>query len=678
MELFTNGTVFAVKSDFADKDTVKAAGFWWHGLVNCRAGCDACKAKLGKIWWTPKVEIAYKLRNFASPSQKEQLEAAFMKMDTQIAASRATDSDMVVPAPEGLSYLGYQKAGIAYALGRRNTLIADEMGLGKTVQTLGVINASPECRRVLCLARKSLRLNWADEARKWLVRPFEVVMPDTLGEFEKACNVELDALGLFVIVNAEKIKTQKWLELAMFVGWDLLIIDEAHDYKNPEAQRTRAVLGWVQKSKDARGRVVDRVCHEGIRHASARSMFLTGTPIENRPVEVHALVSALDEQFEGFNFLKRYCGAKQVQAGNKLVWDFSGATNLDELQSRLRSTIMVRRLKKDVLLDLPAKQREVIRLEPTAEMAELLSVEKKMATEIRLANYESQVADLAIASKRLDIDRLSTVRHDLGLLKAELVAEQVEQVLLQREKVILFCHHKDVVASLAAALAKHGVVTVTGDTKEEDRHAAVKAFQGPILEHGVRVFIGTIKAAGVGLTLTASSYVGMAELSYVPADVSQAEDRAHRIGQKDTVQVQHFVIDGSLDAIMAKMIIKKQAVADKALDTEPVVLKPDPNAGEEKFEISLPPAKVGDQRHKLAPERLRKLCHEGLRSLAGMCDGAVEKDGSGFNRFDSSLGKSLAASERLTDGQVWLAKKMLRKYAKQLGKDITDALLEAS
>ncbi len=655
MELFTNGSVFAVKSDFADKDVVKGAGFWWHGLSQCKAGCDACKAKLGKIWWTPKLEIAYKLRLFAAPSQKQLLEDMFAKMDTQIAASRATDSDVVIPAPEGLSYLGYQKAGIAYALNRRNTLIADEMGLGKTVQALGVINASPEYKRVLCLARKSLRLNWADEAEKWLVNPFEVVMPDTLAEFEQTVNTELDAIGVFVIVNAEKIKNEKWLQVAMFAGFDLLIIDEVHDYKNRESQRTRAVLGW----KEDKGDQNPGLYHDGIKDVAKRSVFLTGTPIENRPVEIHTVISSLDSQFEGFHFLKRYCAAKQVMKGPRLQWDFSGASNLDELQSRLRSTIMVRRLKKDVLTELPAKQREIVRLESSARAKELIAQEKKLAPD-----FEQEISAL-ISGERAMASQLSLIRHELGLLKVEQVCEQIENILLSRDKVILFAHHKDVVAALAAGLTKHGVVTVTGDTHESDRHLAVKLFQAPAAESGVRVFVGTFKAAGVGLTLTASSYVGIAEQSYVPADITQAEDRAHRIGQKDTVQVQHFVTDGTLDATMAKMVIRKQAIANAALDTVVEPLKPE-NA--ETF--TLP-----KNRYQVAPDRLRSLVHEGLRSLAAVCDGAKEKDGAGFNGFDSGIGKSLAAQERLSDGQVWLAKKMLRKYARQLGKELTDALL---
>lgn len=161
--------------------------------------------------------------------------------------------------------------------------------------------------------------------------------------------------------------------------------------------------------------------------------------------------------------------------------------------------------------------------------------------------------------------------------------------------------------------------------------------------------------------------MGLAELSYVPADVTQSEDRAHRIGQRDSVQVQHLVFDGSLDSIMAKMLIAKQKIADKALDIEPEKLeKP---SLEQEFKIDLPQK----PKHAPAPEYLRVLVHQGLRILAGVCDGASQRDDSGFNRFDSVLGKELAARDRLTDGQVWLAKKMLRKYSRQLPEEITNA-----
>ena len=192
-----------------------------------------------------------------------------------------------------------------------------------------------------------------------------------------------------------------------------------------------------------------------------------------------------------------------------------------------------------------------------------------------------------------------------------------------------------------------------------DRQAAVDRFQG---DPDCRVFVGGILAAGVGITLTASAHVVFAELDWVPGNVAQAEDRCHRIGQTDRVLVQHLVIDGSLDARMAHMIVDKQAVIDAALDDEPdrtlVVHTPTP-----------PPPPLPDAH----PDDAAAV-QDALRSLAGVCDGAVELDDQGFNRFDTRLGTSLAAAPKLSARQVDAGLRVVWKYHRQLAPDTVAAL----
>lgn len=244
--------------------------------------------------------------------------------------SRAVDAAIEIPAPDEMAYLPYQRAGIAYAAARAGTLIADEMGLGKTIQVLGLINADATINATLVICPKSLTLNWYREARKWLVRA------TTIGLVNGA--VPPSAL---VIASYEGAK--KHQEALATRSWDLVVVDEAHLIKNQKAQRTKTVHAIAKNAK--------------------RRVALTGTPIANRPVELFSILKLVDPGHwdQGpkggfFAFARRYANAHQTRYG----WDFSGASNLPELQDRLRATCMVRRLKADVLTELPPKRRQVV------------------------------------------------------------------------------------------------------------------------------------------------------------------------------------------------------------------------------------------------------------------------------------------------------------------------------
>ncbi len=307
-----------------------------------------------------------------------------------------------------------------------------------------------------------------------------------------------------------------------------------------------------------------------------RRVLLSGTPIVNRPIELWPIVRSLDPQGLGKSFWAyagRYCGAVQTRYG----LDTSGASNLDELQQKLRASFMVRRLKRDVLTDLPPKVRQIIEI-PAAGMEHLVDTEKAQYAQHRAeierlqaqaeALREAGGADYAGAVEKLQeatgaaFTEMSAIRHELALAKLPHVIEHVEAAIENTGKVVVMCWHHDVVDALAAHFGAEAVV-VSGKVSIADRNKAVERFQ---TESGCKLFIGTIKAAGVGLTLTASSTVIFAELWWVPGDISQAEDRCHRIGQTDFVLVQHLVVDGSIDATQAKTLVEKQDVIDRALD----------------------------------------------------------------------------------------------------------------
>ncbi len=416
---------------------------------------------------------------------------------------------------------------------------------------------------------------------------------------------------------------------------------------------------------------------EGLVQRANRVLLLTGTPILNKPIEVQPLLAALaPEEFGNFmGFAKRYAAAHQKNIGRRLVWDFSGASNLGELQERLRATVMVRRLKKDVLTELPAKRRQVVvmatngaaaavRAEQEAWSRHESAIEEARA-DLDLAHAAGDKAAYEAAAKRLQLaakvafEEISLARHAVAVAKIPHVLEHVDGMLEEGvEKVILFAHHHDVVDALAAHYGDQAV-TLTGQTALEDRQAAVDRFQA---DPSCKVFIGSITAAGVGLTLTAASHVVFAELDWVPANVSQAEDRAHRIGQHNAVLVQHLVLDGSLDARMAHILVEKQAVADAALDngTElhvPAIDNPRP------------------RKYPVATEEERQAAQAGVRIIDSLCDGVREQDGMGWSALTRFTGHKLALVQKpFTDGQVFLAKRLCRTHRRQLPADIRATL----
>ena len=533
-----------------------------------------------------------------------------------IAESQAVDADIEIPAPEGLSYLPYQKAGIAYAVQRQATLIGDEMGLGKTIQAIGVINATaPKTVLVVCPA--SLKINWKNEMTKWLVADRDIQIVNGGGE-------QIPENPDVVIINYDVLSKHQTAINSR--TWDLVVMDEAHYIKNPKAKRTAIAVGIK----------------------ADRKVVLTGTPIANRPIELQPIAGYLDPVNFGnfFKFGLRYAGAYRDRFG----WNFSGASNLNELQRNLRQSFMIRRKKDEVLKELPSKVRQIIVL-PNTEYGDEMQRE--------FDSMADAVAETSTAE--IEFERMSGVRHDTALAK---VGDVVEHVSAIDHQVVVMAHHKDVVEGIKRGLESVGkrVVTLTGDCNQAHRQNSVETFQAGEAD----VFIGTIGAAGVGITLTSASHVVFAELDWVPGNVSQAEDRCHRIGQKNSVLVQHLVVDGSIDARLAQTLVNKQRVLDKSLDNvvvdEPVAL--------EDIALDVQAAEKTFTRKNKQPKALPKAdvvrIQDFVVTVANNCDGAVEEDGSGFNQVDTDFGKAIAYLDSWSPAIQHAAKKMVRKYKKQI------------
>lgn len=681
MEMHIQNGVFWVESTFSEKDDVKAAGFRWHRTPgNCLGACAACKADIGKKWWTNVNANALKLMMVADQPALE----ALRETQQTIAESRANDvADIIdfkrgVPSPEGLDYLPYQRAGISYGLERPAVLIGDEMGLGKTIQAIGIINALKQPKRVLVICPPSLRTNWGRELEKWLVFPWRVHVIHHSGELLSIPDEEYhDNERRVFIVSYNRVggkDNKEFHEKLSETDWDALICDEIHYCKNDKSQRARGVLGEFTKK--------GIIKKPGLVHRAKRIVFLTGTPITNRPVELFPLLRALDPEGLGSSFTRyafRYCDAKQGAFG----WDFSGASNLNELQKRLRESVMVRRLKKDVLKELPPKRRSIVDLDPEgcekviARQAEAylrhdaaikqLEEAQGMAAELEDEEAFREAGRQLQEARRTAFNELARERHDVAVAKIPAVIEHVKLLLESSDsQVIVFAHHKDVVRALATEF--HTPLIITGDTPTANRQDIVDRFQQG--EH--RVFIGNIHAAGVGLTLTAADTVVFAELDWVPANMMQAEDRAHRIGQESPVLVQYLVFDGSVDARIIRTLVNKMEVIEKALDKDDedlgVVLSALNSTKQDRARRMKYPPATAEQRQAAA---------EAMQRLAGMCDGAQVRDGAGFNKLDTRFGKSLAArslQRPLTDGEVAASKKLAWKYRRQLNAEVIGVL----
>ena len=567
-------------------------------------------------------------------------------------SSRASFSDIYVPSPPGLNYFPYQKAAIKFASDRESTLIADEPGLGKTLEVAGVINLNDKIKNVLIICPASIRINWKRELDKWLVRRYNVGIVNR-DYYPTTSDI--------VIINFDVV--HKHHKTLVSKTWDLFVIDEVHFLKSKATRRSKYIFG---SKRDG----VEKIRAE-------KKIFLSGTPIVNRPIELFPIINSLDPitWSDQWSYAKRYCDLKH----NGYGWDYTGSSNLDELQDRLRSSIMIRRLKKDVLLDLPPKFRQVIELPMDSSMSDLVNLELR-----EWDAYEELVDSLWAAltlskinedeeSYRDEIDKLSqqtkakfseiaALRERVALLKVPYVIEHLRNF---EHKVVVFAHHKSVVKKIRESFPNE-TVEIVGDTKMDDRQKAVDLFQN---DPSVRYFIGSIKSAGVGITLTAASHVVFAELDWVPGAVSQCEDRCHRITQKGNVLVQHMVLEGSLDAKIAKSLIAKQEVIDKALDVGYDVSRFSIQAADE---VTIPyeyqdDYDSRDEGNYIFSEEEKVDLLNKIKLIASLDnDRASYVNGIGFNRFDGRIGHSLAGMLHFTNRQAEVAEKLVTKYKKQL------------
>lgn len=559
-------------------------------------------------WWTPQIAKASKLVDYADETCKEELEGYLVTQTSRVKRSRSVDSNFEVPVPPGIVLRGYQRGGVELLLDTPYALLGDQMGLGKTPMCLVTLNglvggqagvpgqehsggdtAESRVNNCLVVCPASLRFNWRSESGVFLEPAWEVHLLDSTSDLEEArrkcqqpdrvvfvCSPEaiVSKSNYKVSKEAGEITRGPVDEFIHSIEWDMVIVDEAHMLKNPKAKRTVALLG--RDGSPPRGGKHALPAQPAMPPIRAkRAILATGTPYPNCPIEVQPLAGFCHKEFKSYwEFAAKYADMKRTRFGMEV----KGASNLHMLQERLRSTILIRRTKDEVLTDLPPKVRQVIDL-PDTGMAKFIKAEQgvvkdqlKVIQQLRTltpdtidkAKWKESVKTLK-NNLQVSFREMAKLRSATALAKvsrcAEYIHDQLETGAI--EKVGIFAHHRPVVEGMQQALAAFGSVKYYGGMSQANKHAAYTKFME---DPACRVFVGSIGAAGVGLTLTAASDVFFVELDWVPGNMEQAEDRFHRITQKSTVFVRHLVVDGSIDSKMAHRLVSKQASIDAGLD----------------------------------------------------------------------------------------------------------------
>ena len=444
-----------------------------------------------------------------------------------------------VPVPEGLEYLPYQKAGIAYALKHKNCIIGDEPGLGKTIQAIGLANAI-EARNVLVLCPASIRRNWSKEIGIWSTM-----------QRKKVKLIEKSKSGIepgnwtvcsYDLARVEGVQTALYSQ-----NWDLIVCDEGHFLKTIDAARTRAVFG--SHSKEA------IFYKKGLINRTKRIISLTGTPLPNRPRECYTMARGLD--WSSIDFLSE----EPFQFRYNQSGRFNGKTveekaRLPELQARLRCNIMVRRHKKDVLPQLPPKHYEMTYLEPNGRVQKILKAES-------LVDFDPN--DLFNPDFSLEGTPISTLRREMGEAMLPEMIEYIRYLLdvVEVPKLPVFAHHTSVIEGLAAGLHKYGVLMHHGKMSSRKKDEALVDF----VNGKPRVIIcqnDTMEGVD-GLQGVADQCVN-AEPAWTPGRNEQLVDRIHRIGQTMNVLAHFLLIEGSFNEKVLNAVMGKAESIHEALD----------------------------------------------------------------------------------------------------------------
>ena len=527
--------------------------------------------------------------------------------------------------PPDEDYIGFQRTGIMEMLIRNNVLLGDEMGVGKTIQALGVINAlKPEFVLIIC--PNSLRENWRRESLKWI----EPTLLESYGDIE-FCTSSPFFGGKFIIASFEGLT--RWVNtLKKENDWTrgIIIVDEAHGFKSRGIKRTKALyelqdvdckkimlsgtpisnyphelfplIHWLDREQWPSVSEFEREfgarragdfgynlpkLQDDLRHGKTVTKFK-----EIKTVKSELRVVGREISFKCNNCSEQWLGDNSQNLATTHVIQTNHhvkriTQNIEELApgkevisyervNEKKVGLMIRRMKKDVMPELPKMRRQIIELPAEGKLLEIVEeerewFEKNMGLEMELAKlvadapddftYEKFIEELFFNRKYL-FEEMSLIRHKLALAKVPYVIEHLQECLENKDKLVCFVHHNDVGRLIRDAF-KESSVLVYGATPDHERPALQDRFWN---DDSCQLFIGSLKVAKEGLNLQVAAHMVFAEIDWVPGTISQAEGRVHRYGQDMPVLIQHLVAANSMDSSMAKKIVAKQKSITQALN----------------------------------------------------------------------------------------------------------------
>lgn len=550
-----------------------------RAIPNRRFDRDGRLSGYPKSWVFPAtahdLQAAFSLFGRENVKCGAEIEGLIDRARTSLAQSRATEAQISVPTK--IEPYPFQKAGIQFVSDHGGrALIADEMGVGKSLQALGWTLVSQELPAlVLCPA--NLRINWLREAKKFTnlrcliisskssLKAFQRQGLDVSTQPENGYDLVIANYDLLSVSMEKGYLNESSVDDIMKMGFKTLICDEAHYLKEKTSQRSKAVLDLSSRMKNV--------------------LCLTGTPILNRPKEIWHLTRVVDPSiFPKFHdFGVRYCGAFK----NRFGWVYDGASRLDELDKKLRSTIMIRRTKDQVLKELPPKTRVLMpfalesaqdRLykKETSEAVQKLRslkaerdqwrLETETLTKEELDELMSRSAEKKSRSAKLAgfmMEEIEKIRQACVRAKYDQCLSFIENLHGQEKKILIFAVHHETIDRLMADLSQKGIKVdrIDGRVDGAYRDGIKQRFQ----EGDLEVLVCGIRAAGEGLTLTASKSVVFMEIDYTPGRMVQAEDRTHRVGQSQAVTIYYLLLMGSIEEKIAALVDSKREVANAAL-----------------------------------------------------------------------------------------------------------------
>lgn len=408
---------------------------------------------------------------------------------------------------------------------------------------IATLEAKPE--KVLIISPAGMKITWYREIENMGETDMTIVGGNKWDE-AKFTIVNYDVLKNFHTPFSERKKKNAVInDHIMNAGFDMVIVDEAHMVKNP---------------KSIRGKIVKEISTDN--PTVERTWLLTGTPITSKPMDYFNLLKCIGSELtnDWKFFAKRYCKAFQIDkemknGKKKKVWITDGASNLEELSKRTKNLIL--RRKKNEVLDLPDKTITPI-------INELTNNERKEYDNLWEDYMEKRRKEGKKGNPNKQLVELTLLREFIANAGVPRTIEHADNILEQdkENKVIIFTTFQNEQDELAKHFKKKCVVH-NGNMSESEKQRSVDDFQN---KKNKRVFIGNIHSAGVGITLTASNYIIFNSFTWVPSDVNQAIDRAHRIGQKNALSVYFTLFKDTIDERVWDKLFKKTEIINKIIE----------------------------------------------------------------------------------------------------------------